>query len=237
MKKNRLEMLYRRPLKPAEETNKELPLKFILDRPLEFYPEEPSSWQFDMVEIGPGRGDFLFHLAQNNPDKKILALELGSLRFKKLKKRLKNRNITNVTLVFGDARTSFYKYLKTHDINKCFVLFPDPWPRNRHAHNRLLQKDFCKIITDKLAVNGEFVLATDVKDYAYWAYENFKEMLCYDLAPGCSDFTKPLDELIPTFFKEKWESMDRDFYYVKLIKKKDFIVLNRPDHQGDSSNQ
>lgn len=105
MKLNRLEELYRRPLKPAELAKKQLPLEYILKKELDFFPKKPEKFDYHILEIGPGTGDFLFHLAEKHPDKKILGIEIGKKRFEKIQVRLKKRNIENVSLIHGDLAT------------------------------------------------------------------------------------------------------------------------------------
>ncbi len=219
MKSKRLENLYRQPLLPSEESKKELPLEHILAKEMVYYPSEPSDWRFDIVEIGPGNGDFLFHLAKEHPGKKILGIELGQKRFNKISKRLEKRGITNVTLIHGDARIAFYNKIPDSSIAKCYVLFPDPWPKNRHCHRRLLQKDFCELISKKISSKGRFTLATDVKDYATWAFDNFSKINSLNPCPGSEDLKTPPKDIIPTYFQKKWKEWGRDFRYVRFEKK------------------
>lgn len=142
----RIKDLYERKLVRPEGTGKVLPLERILQRPISFFPAEADKIDFDIVEIGPGKGEVLLSLAAQFPDKKIVGLEIGTQRFNALKTKLIQQGITNVSLIFGDARVPFHKHLKDESIEKCFVLFPDPWPRNRHRHMRLLQKEFLTVI-------------------------------------------------------------------------------------------
>jgi len=126
------------------------------------------------------------------------------------------KQITNATLIQGDARSVFYQNIPDNTIQNCYVLFPDPWPRNKHRHRRLLQKDFCKLIVTKLRASGKFTLATDVKDYATWAFANLQSL---DDVPQPAQLTitqaAPTD-LTATYFKEKWEKMGRSFWYVEI---------------------
>jgi tRNA (guanine-N7-)-methyltransferase len=46
------------------------------------------------------------------------------------------------------------------------VLFPDPWPKARHRHRRLVQPAFAALAADRLEPGGRLELATDRGDYA-----------------------------------------------------------------------
>lgn len=218
MKLTRLEEIYRRPLKPAEEAKKKLPLEHILKQELNYYPAKPDKFDHDILEIGPGTGDFLFHLAEQYPSKKILGIEIGKKRYEKIQVRLQKRAIKNVALIHGDARIPIHKHIQDETFEKCYVLFPDPWPKNKHAHMRLLQIDFLKQLTQKLKSGGEFTLGTDVKDYATWVRDNLSEIPEMKNEFGKNKIATHLDDVIPTFFKKKWETFGRNFWYLRYKK-------------------
>src|SRR5688572_3652734 len=104
MASNRIEQLYKQKLVNPEVGNKTLPLDHILKKSISYFPEKPESMKFDILEIGPGNGEFLFNMAQTHPQKEILGIEIGGVRFKKMKLKIEKREIKNVTLALGDAR-------------------------------------------------------------------------------------------------------------------------------------
>lgn len=218
MKPTRLEELYRRPLARPEDSPRQLPLEHILQQSVTFYPEKASQHDFDIVEIGPGTGDFLFYLSLQHPDKKILGIEIGHKRFNKIRARLQQGMGHNISLMLGDARIPFHKTLRDETLEKCFVLFPDPWPKNRHRHLRLLQVDFLKIVCQKLKTDGAFTLATDVQDYALWVLNNFSEIPGMKNEFGDGKVLSELDDMIPTFFQKKWEKLGRSFWFLRFRK-------------------
>lgn len=217
MKPQRTQELYERKLaRPVEGTGKILPLDHILKQPVSYFPQKPLRTTFDLVEIGPCTGDFLFSLAKQYPQKKIAGVEIGALRFERLKKRLNNYGFKNVTLIFGDARVFFYQDALPSSIEKCFVLFPDPWPRNRHRHLRLLQKEFLEKMHAALKVNGEFTLATDVEDYAKWTLKNLNSISGMENVFGKNQMPQTLPDIIPTFFQKKWLAMGRKMWCLRF---------------------
>lgn len=216
MKDSRLTDLYLRRLVTADTAGKLFPTAFTLQRDVRFFPDKPADLNFDILEIGPGRGDFLFHLAAENPDKKVLAIERGKLRFAKLTERLQRLGLKNVTLVEGDARIPLVKDLQNSILKKIYVLFPDPWPRNRHRHKRLLTRDFVNSLCEKLPPGGEFTLATDVEDYARWVMSHFEKIPFMTDVQGRDTTLAPLPDLIPTFFETKWRDLGRVCHYVRF---------------------
>lgn len=216
--KSRLQDLYERNLVPPGVQSKQLPLDHILKRQIQFFPIEPAPAYYDIIEIGPGTGDFLFHLSETHPTQKILGIEIGPKRFHKISDRITARNICNITMILGDARIPFHTHVPDNSVEKIFVLFPDPWPKNKHRHMRLLQADFLKTIFKKLKVGGEFTHATDVSDYANWVLESLKSMPEAKNDLPDMEIVSDLPDIIPTFFKQKWQKLGRSFHYLRFRK-------------------
>src|SRR3989338_8606608 len=101
-----------------------------------------SSPMSNTLEIGPGRGDFLFWLAEENPLKTVHAIEYKRKRYDKLVRRLETRGLSNVRLYLGDARTVLPVEFPDLSLERVFILFSDPWPKRRHARHRLFQETF-----------------------------------------------------------------------------------------------
>lgn len=211
MKSKRLEELYRRRLIDPKLPGKTLPLEHILKKPVTYYPQKPEEEEIDILEIGPGRGDFLFHLAKTFASKKILGIEIGNVRFQKLVQNCGEKNFKNIFLIHGDARVPIFKDLKNMRLEKVFVLFPDPWPKNKQRHKRLLQKDFLERLCEMLKPSGEFTLATDVQDYAEWTKAHFEKIPFMEQI-----IQKEFADLVPTFFQEKWEKLGRVKYFLRF---------------------
>ncbi|MBF0104998.1 MAG: tRNA (guanosine(46)-N7)-methyltransferase TrmB [Deltaproteobacteria bacterium] len=218
MKPSRLEELYRRKLARAEESPKQLPLERILNKQTTVFPETGQVDRNDIIEIGPGTGDFLFFIAEQFPQKKILGIEIDAQRFYKIKARIIKKGLKNITLLHGDARIPFHKNISDNTIEKCFVLFPDPWPKNRHRHLRLLQTDFIKLVCQKLGTGGEFTLGTDVRDYAFWVLDNFKQFPQMANVFGEGQILPELADIPHTFFQKKWNELGRNFFFLRFKK-------------------
>lgn len=213
MKLTRLDELYRRKLVNPANTKRRFPLEHSLQKTVQYFPNKPDNHDFDILEIGPGTGDFLFHLATENTQDKILAVEIGKTRFARIKERLTRRGITNVTLVHADARAVLRTDLKDATFNNIYILFPDPWPKNRHAPNRLLSQDFLAILLQRLNDRGKLMLATDVEEYARWAASNLAALV--NKTPAIIPYKNAEDFPLafPTYFAKKWHALGRSFWY------------------------
>lgn len=218
MKLSRLEQLYRQKL-VSPDSGKVLPIENILNKPVDYYPEKPEKGTYDILEIGPGRGDFLFHLCDTNPNKRIVAVELMNRRFDKLVSNHKKRKLENLTLIHGDARVPVSNHFSNDTFENVYVLFPDPWPRNRHRHKRLLQQDFLETLCQKMKVGGEFLLVTDVQDYALWCHKICENLPAFANQNAQASVLEGLPaDIVPTFFAEKWKELGRSCWSVRMKK-------------------
>lgn len=197
---------------------KQFPYKFESTKEVLFYPKKPDFFEGDILEIGPGQGDLLLELAKQSPEEKFVAIELGNKRFNKLIPRLQKRETNNVLLIKGDVRLILPQYFDGGSFKKIFILFPDPWPKKRHAFRRLLDLKFLWLLTHHLKKNGELILGTDVKGYALWTIDNLCQIpsLANSLAP--LPFTSSISELPKTFFEEKWRKEGREVFFLKYKK-------------------
>lgn len=217
MESPRLKSLYARRLASAQ-SGRIFPTQFVLNKTINYFPQKPDSMQFDFLEIGPGQGDFLLHLAEQHPTKKILAIEIDAFRFHKISEKIKKLKLDHVTLIHGDARIPLAKDLHNTKLEKIFVLFPDPWPRNRHRHKRLLSTEFLTALCARLQDNGEFTLATDVRDYADWVIKNLGDVPQMKNMRPSTPTTTLLPDLVTTSFEKRWREYGRTCHYVRFTK-------------------
>ena len=155
-----------------------------------------------LLEIGPGRGDFLIHLARENPLRQIAAIESRRKRYDKLNRRL--APFPNVTLLFGDARQVLPAEFPEGSLEEVYILFSDPWPKRRHAKHRLFQPDFVRDLHHRLRPKGDVVVATDDPVYRREIIEQFSS--------GAPFRYRELDNPFPTFYAEKWREEGRRLY-------------------------
>ena len=121
------------------------------------------------VDLGCGDGSFLCALAHDMPDKNFLGIErlLGRIR----SAASKAANIGNVRLLRMESSYAVRYLLPAGSVEKFYLLFPDPWPKRRHWRHRIVTEDFFGAISQALAGNGTFRIATDHLAY----FERIKE--------------------------------------------------------------
>jgi len=166
------------------------------------------------LEIGPGRGDFLFHLAEENPLATVVGVEVKPGRCEKLAVRREKRGLTNVQLVGMDAKI-FLPQCAEDEFDHIFILFSDPWPKNRHAKNRLFQEKFVAEILRVLKPGGRVYVAHDDPRYIAQIREVFRVF--------ATSFVHKDDGVeFTTFYADKWKKEGRliwSFSYEKIDSK------------------
>lgn len=95
------------------------------------------------LEIGSGKGDFLWKIAKENMDANFLGVEKSStIILKALNKYQKNENtLSNLLLCLADAN-KIDELFANKSFNGLYLNFSDPWPKKRHAKRRLIDISF-----------------------------------------------------------------------------------------------
>lgn len=92
------------------------------------------------IEIGMGKGKFIYEMAQNHPNINYIGIEknetIMSLAIKNIKE------LPNLKLMILDANNIDEVF--NHEINAIYLNFVDPWPKKRHAKRRLTDQIFLK---------------------------------------------------------------------------------------------
>jgi tRNA (guanine-N7-)-methyltransferase len=140
--------------------NVEVPAAGELDPQILFADSPRPIW----LEIGFGGGEHLAELAERHPEIGFIGCEVFENGIGKLLAEIARRGLDNVRLFAEDARV-LLDILMPGSIDRVFILFPDPWPKQRHHKRRIVSEQ----TLDRLAVvmrdGAELRLATDDCDY------------------------------------------------------------------------
>lgn len=167
------------------------------------------------VEIGFGNGEFICHLAEQNPDENFLGFEVFRKIFRKAVARVQKKKLGNVKLIQYDA-SFFVPLLKDNSIKNFYINFPDPWPKKKHNKRRLLKPEFIRVMRDKLINGGKLFIATDHDDYAEEILINLKAVP--ELKPEFENyFVNELIDYYPTKYYRKF-AIQNKVYFFKMVK-------------------
>lgn len=117
------------------------------------------------VDIGCGRGMFMFKASTTRPDTNFLGLELDFKEARRAARRLVRRKQPNARIVGGDAREVLSKKLPEASVTAAHVYFPDPWWKKKHMRRRLFNDQFVDLLARIVMPGGHIHSWTDVEDY------------------------------------------------------------------------
>ena len=184
------------------------------------------------LEIGFGGGEHLAYQARVNPTVGIIGAEPflngvvsllahlnGSHQKPVQHTDLENGRSDNVRIWPDDVRPIF-PFCPNGCFDRIFVLYPDPWPKARHAERRFLNQTNLKSLYRLLADDGELRVATDVVPYADWALEQIQTSGLFYLAN--SDIHQPPPDWFSTRYEQKGLAAGRvlTYFIFKKVKNK-----------------
>ncbi len=108
-----------------------------------------------------------------------------------------------VRLWADDART-ILDALGTATIERTFILFPDPWPKQRHHKRRFVQPRTLDVLARVMVPGGRLRLATDDVGLARWMLEHTWHHPAFDwLARRANDWRQRPVDWIATRYEAK----------------------------------
>jgi len=130
------------------------------------------------IEIGMGKGQFIRNMALKNPDINFIGIERYESVLMKAIQRKRNLEsegaIDNLRFLCADAR-KLADIFETGEVDKIFLNFSDPWPKDRHANRRLTSPDFLQIYDSILKPDGVIEFKTDNVGLFEYSLEVVKE--------------------------------------------------------------
>lgn len=123
------------------------------------------------LEIGFGAGEHLAAMAEAHPTVGFIGCEVFVNGVASLLRHMTERGLDNVRVFTGDANL-LLGALPDTALGRIFLLFPDPWPKTRHAGRRFLQQASLDQLARVLRDGGELRLASDHPVYVRWALQH-----------------------------------------------------------------
>ncbi len=112
------------------------------------------------IEIGMGKGQFLTALAAEHPDINYIGIEKFSSVLVRAVQKQNELELPNLRLIRMDA-DSITDVFASGEVDRIYLNFSDPWPKERHAKRRLTSVEFLRRYENILAKNGHVEFKTD----------------------------------------------------------------------------
>lgn len=116
------------------------------------------------LEVGFGGGEHLVHMAARYPEVGIIGCEPFVNGVAMLLGKIRSAGVENLAIHPGDVRDLF-DVLPDGSVAKCFLNYPDPWPKARHHRRRFVTQGYLGALARVMQPGAEFRVATDIPDY------------------------------------------------------------------------
>ncbi|KAF0224053.1 MAG: tRNA (Guanine-N(7)-)-methyltransferase [Rhodospirillaceae bacterium] len=177
----------------------------------------PRPVQAVWLEVGFGGGEHVAAQARLYPDIGIIGCEPFNNGIASLLGHLAGSDIDTVRILPDDVR-QLLPGLPEGCISRAFVLFPDPWPKKRHAERRFIGRDNLDGLARVLADGAELRVASDDPVYQAWAAEQLRAHPAFSEAQVTSDRTTLPEDWPPTRYEQKCLA-GRDPVFFRFIRK------------------
>ena len=117
------------------------------------------------LDIGCGRGLFLFNAAVTTPDTNFVGLEIDYREGRRTATRLMKQNLPNARVIGGDGTSVLASMIEPGTVQGAHVYFPDPWWKKRHRKRRIFNFEFTHLLARSQKPGGFVHHWTDVADY------------------------------------------------------------------------
>ena len=124
------------------------------------HPERPFE-----IDLGCGMGRFLMARAGKFPDVNYLGIDRMLKRIKKIDKKSQRLGLENLRLFRADGYYAVTYLLAPQSVDIFYVFYPDPWPKEKHHHNRLFNEPFMDSVARTLKPGGKLHASSDHLPY------------------------------------------------------------------------
>lgn len=125
------------------------------------------------IEIGMGKGQFITTLARQNPDINYIGIEKYSSVLVRAIEKQEQEDLQNLYFIRMEAENIADVFGK-EEVDRIYLNFSDPWPKDRHAKRRLTSVQFLERYEKILIKEGHVVFKTDNRDLFDFSLEQIE---------------------------------------------------------------
>lgn len=183
---------------------------FLIENPKEYKGKFKELFANDnpiYLEIGMGKGQFIYENAKKYKDINFIGIErFDSIMAKAI---LKMEEVPNLRLIKYDA--SLIEEVFDHEIDKLYLNFSDPWPKNRHENRRLTSKVFLEKYQNIFKDKQQIEVRTDNRDFFLYSVESLGDL---EYTLNDVSFNYQSKDLIMTEYESKFRKKGAKIYHL-----------------------
>ena len=165
------------------------------------------------IEIGMGKGRFICEMAKTHPDINYIGIEKYSSVLLRAIQKMEEEPLPNLLFIRMDAE-NIDEVFGLHEVDRIYLNFSDPWPKDRHAKRRLPSKEFLARYDRFLKKDGVLEFKTDNRGLFDFAVEELPQAgwklvkITYDLHHD----EEMMQGNVMTEYEQKFSSMGNPIY-------------------------
>lgn len=170
------------------------------------------------IEIGSGKGQFITKKAIDNPEKVFVGIEGQKSVLIRCLEKVRDNELKN--LLFMDCFVNdMNDFFEPGEVDKIYLNFSDPWPKERHSKRRLTYRGRLKTYFEVLKEGGCVEFKTDNDDLFLFSMEEIEdcgyEVLEFTRDLHASDYES---KNTMTEYEERFSGRGKNINYVKFRK-------------------
>ena len=165
------------------------------------------------MEIGMGKGRFLMDMAKLHPEVNYVGIEKYSSVLLRAIQKMEEEELPNVRFIRMDAE-EITNVFGREEVERIYLNFSDPWPKDRHAKRRLPSRQFLARYDEILKKDGTIEFKTDNRLLFDFALEELEpagrraDVVTFDLHVD----EKLVQCNVMTEYEERFSSMGNPIY-------------------------
>ncbi len=145
-----------------------------------------------VLEIGCGHGAAAVAYAAAHPGRDLVAIDVHVPALGRLMALADEAGVGhNLRVDREDAVAFLTDRVTPGQLASIHLFFPDPWPKERHRRRRFVRPDTLDLIADRLAPDGELLVATDQDFYAEHVVQVVTEHGALTVSPAVRPAWRP----------------------------------------------
>ena len=154
------------------------------------------------IEVGMGKGQFILEQASRNPDVNFVGIEKYSTVLLKAIRKREQMELSNIYFLCEDAR-ELAEIFGPGEVERIYLNFSDPWPKDRHARRRLTSPPFMAVYDQILQKDGRVEFKTDNRPLFDFSLTQFTRT-GYRLSEVTNDLHRERDNVIQTDYEARF---------------------------------
>ncbi len=172
------------------------------------------------IEVGMGKGKFLHTMAKLHPEINFVGIEKYSSVLLRAVQKMEKEPLPNLRFLRMEAE-ELTRAFGPGEVDRIYLNFSDPWPKDRHAKRRLPSREFLARYDVILKKNGRLEFKTDNRELFEFALGELEpagweaEFVTYDLH-GDADL---MAGNVMTEYEEKFSALGNPICKYQIYRK------------------